>query len=87
MESHDGYEFEWLSFLKDGSVQAEFGKTSPEHKEIFQWQTTPSGQLVITSDFDIYAQLTLISRTSQRIVARNLQGNILKYKILNNPST
>jgi hypothetical protein len=63
-------------------VESESGISGPDFKEKLRWHITPTGQLGICSDVEIYDELTLISRTSKRIVVKRRTGEIVKYKIL-----
>lgn len=75
-------QFEWLRFSRNGRVSAEYGVSGPDSKETLTWQILPNGKLGISSNVDIYEELTLISRTPKAIVAKKRKGEVVEYKIL-----
>ena len=82
IESPERHQYEWLRFHRNGTADSESGVSGPEFKEKLAWKLLPDGRLGIYSDFDIYDELTLISRTAKTIVAKRRTGEIVKYKIL-----
>jgi hypothetical protein len=79
LELIDPVDVQSLWFSPDGGASASFGTKTVETPTIVSWRIS-DGRLVLFNDEFVIDELSLISESQTRVVARSKSGKILEYR-------
>ena len=82
IELVDPEQYESMRFIEDGAVLMGVGrKKGALAAPVFYWSLVSGRLRIVMDDKKLYEEFTLVSRDSEKIVARRRTGELVTYKI------